>query len=235
MTHRPHFMLAPAAVALSLLLGGCASSGGAVGNRTLESVHQPVVRLDHFAFDADTRAGELLPSEAARLDGWLSALDLRYGDRIAIDGSQGDGGRAVRDGVAALAERRGLLLADNAPITPGALQPGFTRVVVTRATARVDGCPNWASPGALGTSNTTSPNYGCAVNANLAAMIADPVDLVRTPRTGQSDPLTASKAIRAYRNALPSGRGGSLGGSGGSGGSGGGSAGGGNQNGGGGQ
>ena len=55
--------------------------------------------------------------------------------------------------------------------------------------------------------NTTS-NYGCASNANLAAMVADPTDLVAGQRGTGNDPLTASKAIEAYRTAPPTGAGG---------------------------
>jgi pilus assembly protein CpaD len=55
--------------------------------------------------------------------------------------------------------------------------------------------------------NTTS-NYGCSVNANFAAMVAQPEDLVRgMPGTGVVDPATTYKAIDSYRRAKPTGEG----------------------------
>ena len=49
-------------------------------------------------------------------------------------------------------------------------------------------------------------NFGCAVNGNLAAMVANPEDLVHG-REGSAvnDTLTATKAIDAYRKAEPTG------------------------------
>ncbi|MFN3389979.1 MAG: CpaD family pilus assembly lipoprotein, partial [Allosphingosinicella sp.] len=51
-----------------------------------------------------------------------------------------------------------------------------------------------------------SPGYGCAVNTNLAAMIADPSDLVLGQEgSGIGDASTASKAIKVYRETPPTG------------------------------
>ena len=50
------------------------------------------------------------------------------------------------------------------------------------------------------------PGYGCAVNGNLAAMIANPQDLVYgRDGSGLSDALTSTKAVDSYRNAVPTG------------------------------
>ena len=75
--------------------------------------------------------------------------------------------------------------------------------MVTRSIAYVPNCPNGAS--AHGPSSTSS-NYGCAVNSNWAAMVANPSDLV----LGQTGTVGASrdagiKAIKVYREAVPTG------------------------------
>jgi pilus assembly protein CpaD len=55
----------------------------------------------------------------------------------------------------------------------------------------------------------TGSNHGCAVNSNLAAMVANPTDLVRGETTrGLSDPAVATKAIDRFRKAEPTGGGG---------------------------
>lgn len=189
-------LLAPA-----LLLAGCAGYNGG-----LESAHQPVVSRQDLAFDLRAEGGRLAPGEARRLADWMAAMNLRYGDRVAID--DGADGATARADVAAAAGRYGLLLADRAPAT-GPVAPGTVRVVLTRTSASVPGCPDYAHPSMMTADASTSSNFGCATNANLAAMIADPADLVRgAPGAPTADPLTNAKAIGAYRAAVPSGGGG---------------------------
>jgi pilus assembly protein CpaD len=50
-------------------------------------------------------------------------------------------------------------------------------------------------------------NFGCSVNANLAAMVANPEDLIYG-REGSSvvDAMTAAKAVGSYRSAVPTGK-----------------------------
>lgn len=198
------------AVALGLALSGCIGGGrsDAAINRSLDSVHQPVVRIDSFVFDADARSGNLSPIEQRRINDWFDALGVRYGDRIAIDAASGPAPRAARDDLAMMVARRGMMVADHAPITSGTIPSGHMRIVLTRAIARVDGCPDWGTRSAAFGNATTTSNYGCANNANLAAMVADPTDLVSGRRGTGNDPLTASKAIEAYRTAPPTGAGG---------------------------
>ncbi len=208
-------ILAPAAV-IGIALSGCMGGGGmdADNNRSLDSVHQPIVSISNFVFDADASGGNLSPVELRRVSDWLDAMHVEYGDRVAIDDASGGVPRPARDAIAMLMARRGMMLSDYAPITAGAIEPGRVRVVLTRSVARVDGCPNWDTRTATGTANLTSSNYGCASNANLAAMVADATDLVRGQNRASNDPLTASKAINAYRTAPPTGAGGLSGSSG---------------------
>lgn len=206
-------ILAPAAV-IGLALSGCLGGGsGPEDNRSLDSVHQPVVSVSNYVYDAEAQTGNLSPVELRRLSDWLDAMHVRYGDRVAIDDASGSVPRTARDAIAMLIARRGMLLSDYAPITEGEIAPGRVRVVLTRSVARVDGCPNWDTRSAVGSANTTSSNYGCATNANLAAMVADATDLVRGANRASNDPLTASKAINAYRTAPPTGANGVGGGS----------------------
>ena len=57
--------------------------------------------------------------------------------------------------------------------------------------------------------NATSPGYGCAINGNLAAMVANPEDLIEGQAgTGETVVATGNKAITTYRDAQPTGAGG---------------------------
>lgn len=191
------------AVAMALALSGCFA--GSDDNRGLELVHQPIVTQQNFVFDANASDGSLSPTEAARVSGWLDAMNVRYGDRVAVDTSSAYGSNAAVEAIAELMNRKGMMLATTVPITPGAIQPGFVRIVITRASAAVPGCPNWGTRSATDYNATTTSNYGCATNSNIAAMVADPMDLVRGQSERSNDPLTASRAIRSYRAAPPTG------------------------------
>jgi len=189
---------------LSLPLAAC-NSPSADMNRSLESVRQPVVQRTSFVFDVSTLPGGGLPvSEQRRLAGWLEALDLGYGDRISLDDPVDSD--QTRTSVEQVAGRFGILLADVAPVTEGTVAPGTARVVISRTEASVPGCPDWSNKIDNHTNNATSPNYGCAVNSNLAAMVANKEDLVRGVK-GPSTTLiqSNSKAIKAYRDAPPTG------------------------------
>jgi pilus assembly protein CpaD len=183
---------------LSLPLAAC-NAPSAELNRSLESVHQPVVQRTSFVFDVSTLpGGGLAVSEQRRLAGWLDALDLGYGDRISLDDPVDSD--QTRDSVEKVAGRFGILLAAVAPVTEGAIAPGTARVVVSRTEAYVPGCPDWATKVDNKNTSATSSNYGCAINGNMAAMVANKEDLVRGTK-GMSTTLVQSntKAIQAYR------------------------------------
>ena len=74
--------------------------------------------------------------------------------------------------------------------------------VVSGDRAVVPNCPNWKSAG-LDSAALTDTNYGCAVNSNLAAMIADPLDLVHGKSSDLTDTNSAVRAIKAWREAEP--------------------------------
>ncbi|WP_447755093.1 CpaD family pilus assembly protein [Sphingopyxis fribergensis] len=192
-------------LALATSLAGC--TGAAVNNTSLDSIHQPVVRNNIYQFDVTASNGELAPSEQGRLQGWLDAMGVRYGDRIAIEDPSVYGASSAQATVRSMIERRGLLMSQDVPVTTGAVPQGHLRVVVTRASASVPGCPNWESKSAINIVNATSSNYGCATNSNLASMVADPNDLIKGARNDRSDPSAATRAIRTYREKPQTGAG----------------------------
>jgi pilus assembly protein CpaD len=184
---------------LALALSAC----GTV-NRGLESVHQPVVQRTDYVIDLASSGDRLAPGERDRLDGWFRSIDLAFGDRISIDDPNGSPG--VRSDVDSLLSRRGISLGGNAPVTPGAVPAGSVRVVVSRASASVPGCPDWSRPSTPDFVGSSTSNYGCATNSALAAMVADPMDLIQGREAGAAtDPATSAKAIRVYRETAPTG------------------------------
>lgn len=191
------------ALGLGLALSAC---GGIPENRSMNSVHQPVVEQVNYTLDLTTGGSGLAYGEQGRLAGWLDAMGLKYGDKIFVDDPTGN--PAVRSAVGAVASAHGILLSEQSPITAGYVPAGTVRVVMTRTRATVPTCPKWSSDSDFNPNNGLSSNYGCATNSNLAAMIANPEDLLHgSTQSGETVVMTSSKAIEAYRKADPTGSG----------------------------
>ena len=200
-----HTMRPVLAIALGLGLSlGLTACGGMPTNKSLYSTKQPVVERTNFTFDVSTNPGGLSIGEQQRLNGWFETMDLRYGDRITVDDPTLN--PAVANAVNDLASRYGLIVKGTAPTTAGTLAPGMARIVLTRSSAAVPGCPDWSDKSDMNYTNGLSANHGCANNSNLAAMVADPEDLLQG-RKGSSETLitTSNKAIKTFREAPPSG------------------------------
>ena len=195
-------LAATLAAASALALGSCGTTN--TENRSLYSIKQPVVERSNYTIDVATSADGVPLGEQQRLAGWFEGMDLRYGDRLSVESAVDN--PAVREDVEALASRYGVLMSDAAPVTEGFVGPGQARVVITRSIASVPGCPDWSHTAEANEANSTNPNYGCAINSNIAAMVANPEDLVEGQRgTGETIVTTSTKAIRAYRDQTPTG------------------------------
>lgn len=202
---RNSLLILAAATSLSGLLAAPASAKDKDPRRGLEPVHVPVVSRQDFLFDVPAPDGGVSSLDAARLDGWFRGLDVGYGDNIYIQGDTG----SARSDIARVASRYGLLVTDGGPVLIGALQPGAVRVVVSRTRATVPGCPNWSDPSEPNFTNHQQSNFGCGVNTNMAAMIANPEDFVHGREgNGVIDTQTLIRAVQSYRAQKPTGEGG---------------------------
>jgi pilus assembly protein CpaD len=187
-----------ALVLLTSALAGCVSGMEGPPERGLAAVNVPVVHRTDYVFDAAAPDGSLSTAEAARLNAWFSGMNLGYGDSVYVDGPYSD---TARRDVARIAGQYGLLVARGAPVTTGAVTPGMVRVIVSRTGASVPGCPNWDVRSQPNFDNLTMSNFGCGVNSNLAAMVANPQDLVHgSAGEAASDGVTGAKAIKMYRD-----------------------------------
>lgn len=199
-----------AAGALGLAVAGCAAAQPqqltARSNYSVYSVHQPVVERTNYVFDLRLDGDRVSDRELERLGAWFQSIGARYGDRISIDAPRGYASAGARADVERATADFGLLVStDAAPVTEGEVAPGTLRIVASRSSARVDGCPSFTNPG-IDSPVRTDSNYGCATNANLAAMIANPDDLVRGQESsGQETSLVAGRAVRTYRERQPTG------------------------------
>lgn len=178
-------------------------------NRSLESIHQPVVSYAAYTFDVMAGGdGTLSAAEAARTNDWLVSIGVGYGDQVSIVTDAGYYSPTLREGIADVVARHGLLVSEDSSAAAGTPADGSVRLIVRRAVASVSGCPDWSSKAETSLNLGTSSNFGCGINSNLAAMVANPEDLVRG-QTTESDLRTATsnRAISTYRDKQPTGSG----------------------------
>ena len=188
-------------IALASSLAACNTAD--LPDKGLAAVNVPVVTSADYVFDASAPDGALAPNESYRLNGWFQGLGLGYGDSIYVEGPGAD---AARGEVAAIAGQYGMMISPGAPVTTGMVAPGMVRVVVSRRRATVPNCPNWSLPSQPNYDNRTFSNFGCGVNSNIAAMVANPEDLIHGREgVGTGDVNTAARAVLYYRSTPPTG------------------------------
>jgi pilus assembly protein CpaD len=195
--------------AIAILATPLTAQAAPRANRTMDSIHQPVVGHSAYTFDVQAgSSGGLTPTEAIRLNDWFVSIGLGYGDNVAIVTDGGYFNPALRDDVDAVVAHHGLLVATDSSAEAGQAPAGSVRLIVRRATASVPGCPDWHEKQEADMNLGTSSNFGCGVNSNLAAMVANPEDLVRGQGT-DSDmrTVTSNRAISTYRDKAPTGAG----------------------------
>jgi pilus assembly protein CpaD len=78
------------------------------------------------------------------------------------------------------------------------------KIEVSGNVASVPGCPDW-SDADLGADEGQARNFGCATRANLAAMIANPADLLHGQDATATDTVATVRALKAYRELIPTG------------------------------
>ena len=171
-------------------------------NRSVESIKAPEIKTATLLHDVRFEGATLGGAERQALREYLASVRVGYGDRISLDDPVAAGAAGRRGAVEAVVAEFGLFLEEAAPVTSGALSAGFARVVVARSRAVVAPCPDWRRGSNPEMSSSAMSNYGCASRGNLAAMIADPNDLVTAREYTGTDAMTAAKPVRTLKERI---------------------------------
>ncbi|OYW88731.1 MAG: pilus assembly protein CpaD [Sphingobium sp. 32-64-5] len=192
---------------VALPLAACGGEGSY--NTSVESVRQPVVSTTSYVYDVRMDGAGLSAAEHNRLSGWLDSLNVGYGDSLAIATNGATVPYDLQKDIAALVGHRGMMIGEDNSAQAGMPPPGALRLILRRSTASVPGCPDWSTRQESDMVGGTSSNYGCGVNGNLAAMVANPEDLVRGESSNSALRTdTSNRAIDTYRKQTPTGAGG---------------------------
>lgn len=206
---KPLLRLLPLAAAA--LLGACASSYQAIP----EGVYVPVAHYDRFPLgvtttsariDLPVHGGRLNPSEAN--DVALFAQDYLSAGNGPITIARPTGGNNASAATAIASEAGRLMAAQGIPAQAirhqsyQAPRGGTASVIVAfpRLAATGPECGDWSVNVAQNFSNMPAPNFGCAQQANIAAMVANPQDLVTPRASTPSDTMRRTKVFQDYRS-----------------------------------
>jgi pilus assembly protein CpaD len=183
---------------LAIWAAGCASTPKPVEvARNTEAPNSIVVSETTSSHTVRYQTGVDEPDAAQiiGLNDFLIGADVERGDRILIEraASPADDMRAsiLADALA----RKGLqpAMSEAASVPPGEL-----RLVIQRYVATAPGCPNWTKPPGNDFDNTLHSDFGCATASNLAAMVADPHDLLSGRSMGPPSGEPALAAMQRY-------------------------------------
>ena len=204
MSVRFHIVLAGASL---LALGACAQSAEQV--RLSNRLHTQIQAQEVTAeLKIDAVAGEKLGSTERQAVEYFAAAyqDEGHGAVVISRPSNGpDDAAAVR----AASDARAIMLAEGIEpqdITEGPYDASGARaapLVISYRTyeAVVPNCPDISQYDFSWTgTNTALPSFGCAMAHNLAAMVADPSDLVGAQRMDPADAARRGVVLTKYRN-----------------------------------
>ena len=198
MTHSN--VLRGCALLAALMLGACAYPVNGPEDAITVEQQYPITVEPHMEMVR-------LPFNAARggLD-QASSADLERFARDYLDNGSGalalagsgrnpDAPRIIADRLVALGVPRDRILIGS----PDTLDSDDVRLSYIRYQAHAQACGDWSVNLASTSANHRSPNFGCATQHNLAAMVADPRDLVSPKPLDANDAQRRLTVLEKYR------------------------------------
>ncbi len=172
-------------------LSACSTTNnGSRDNAGVDSMYKATVTLQESIHPISFSNSKLSANEEASLTAFISSSGLRYADRLTLRTSEPNMSVDYRNLVNAVLGRFGLAIG-NVETTLG-LQPGSATLAVSRPTVTLPKCAVHNTSKPYNVNNENMSNYGCSTRSNLAAMVANPADLVSgNVLDGQGADITA--------------------------------------------
>jgi pilus assembly protein CpaD len=195
--------------AAALAAAGCAGGpfNGAQHAQTIAETHPIAVdsQVVTLTISVDATTTDLSTLDKARLRAFTDSYLTNGHGPLTVTGPSGAGNDL--DGHEASADIRRAL--NDAGVPWSAIHGATYRagagsgedliLSFTRYVATASPCGDWSGTRMREFRNLRTPNMGCATMNNLAAMIADPHDLVASSETDPRDGETVVRAIGLYR------------------------------------
>jgi pilus assembly protein CpaD len=205
----PQIALRLAAAAALIAMGSCAATpdtspgmmmpdGAANHPITVE----PSYRALKLAWSP--AAGGLSPAEQVQFHAFVADYLAHGNGSIAVSAPATLGAQGAAQWFAAGINAMGVSR-DKILIATHDAASGDMRVEVNYVSyqAHTDKCGDWSENLAFTLDNSTPKNFGCAVQQNIAAMVADPRDLLGPRTLGESDAARRAAVVTNYEQGKP--------------------------------
>jgi pilus assembly protein CpaD len=192
-----------------LFAGSCAVQNGADSIAEDGTVNHPIavepsfrdMKL-HFAGGVDGISAD----DAVKFDNFLADYRAHGNGSLGISVPNGPPAHAAITYFAERAAQTGISR-DKILVSTHDAADGDFRVDVNYISysAHTDACGDWSENLAFSADNLTPKNFGCSVQHNIAAQVADPRDLLGPRRFDPADANRASTVLDAYEQGKPTG------------------------------
>ncbi len=194
-------ILRASSLAAVLLAGSCASPEDP-GYRVADpAANHPITvepEYQSIKLPFSVANAGLMPDDATHFD-QLVADYLAHGNgAISVSVPAGSYANAT---ISYFGERLASMGVPRSRVLVGTHEGGDSRVEIgfVGYTAHVSRCGDWSEDAASTGDNQPMPNFGCAVQSNIAAMVADPRDLIQPREMGDSDANRRHTVIGHYQ------------------------------------
>jgi len=200
---KPDYFLRAAALGAILMAGSCSTTDPSPmvsedGARNHPIMVEPSYRdlKVQFAGGVDGMSAE----DAIKFDSFLADYRAHGNGSLGISVPNGPASRAAITYMAERAAATGISR-DKILVSSRDAANGDTRVDVTYIayTAHTAACGDWSENESFTMDNTTPKRFGCSVQQNIAAMVADPRDLLGPGAMGPVDTERRAAVMDHYR------------------------------------
>jgi len=200
---KPDYFLRAAALAAVLMAGSCSTTDPSTmisedGARNHPIMVEPSYRAlkVQFAGGADGMSAD----DAVKFESFLADYRVHGNGSLGISVPNGPASRAAITYFGERAAASGISR-DKILVSTREVANGDTRVDVSYIayTARTQACGDWSENESFTLDNRTPKRFGCSVQQNIAAMVADPRDLLGPGRMGPVNTTRRANVMEKYQ------------------------------------
>jgi pilus assembly protein CpaD len=197
------YLFRAAAIASILVAGSCSVSNGDIAISEDGARNHPITvepRYRELKVQFAGGANGMSPEDAAKFDAFLADYRVHGNGSLGISVPDGAPSRAAiaffGERAAATGISRDRILVSTHDVANNDLRVDVSYIAYT---AHTQACGDWSENESFTLDNQTPKNFGCSVQQNIAAMVADPRDLLGPGAMGPVDTSRRAAVMDHYQ------------------------------------
>jgi pilus assembly protein CpaD len=199
---KPNYFLRAAALTAVLMAGSCSvTNDGSMISEDGARNHPIMVEPSYRSLKVQFAGGAegINTEDAAKFDAFVADYRVHGNGSLGISVPNGPASRAAityfGERAAATGISRDKILVSTRDAANGDMRIDVSYIAYT---ARTEACGDWSENLAFSGDNLTPKNFGCSVQHNIAAMVADPRDLLGPGAMGPVDTTRRATVMDKY-------------------------------------